>query len=55
MEEYAKVTGKKLSDLRDLPKLSDYYVPSESQNTGEIAFIIGGMAVVGIVAYKMKS
>jgi len=45
------VTGAKLPELEPL-KLSDYYVPSQAQKDGEIAFIIGGMALVGIVAYK---
>jgi len=51
MREYYKVTGAKLLELEPL-KLSDYYVPSQAQKDGEIAFIIGGMALVGIVAYK---
>jgi len=51
MREYYKVTGAKLPELEPL-KLSDYYVPSQAQKDGEIAFIIGGMALVGIVAYK---
>jgi len=42
-----------LPKLRDPPELADYYIPSEGQKDGEIAFIIGGMALVGIVAYKV--
>jgi len=53
MEEYARVTGRALPKLRDPPELADYYIPSEGQKDGEIAFIIGGMALVGIVAYKV--
>ena len=51
MEEYYKVTGAKLPELEP-PKLSDYYVPSQAQKDGEIAFIIGGMALLGLLAYK---
>ena len=50
MEEYYKVTGAKLPKLESPPKLSDYYVPSQAQKDGEIAFIIGGMALVGLLA-----
>ena len=54
IEEYYRVTGRALPKLKDPPELSDYYEPSESQKDGEIVFIIGGMALVGFLAYKMK-
>jgi len=52
MEEYAKVTGRNLPKLRDPPELADFYIPSEDQKNGEIAFVIGGMVLVAFIAYK---
>jgi len=52
MEEYTKVTGRKLPKLREEPKLADFYVPSEEQKDGEIMFVIGGMTLVALIAYK---
>lgn len=34
------------------PTLSDFYQPSESQRQYEYAFIIGSVAVAGVLAYK---
>ena len=34
------------------PKLEDYYKPSDSQKTGEIAYVAGGMVVVVYLASK---
>ena len=53
MQQYHEVTGHQLSPLRDPPKLSDFYNPSRQQKDGEIAFIIGGMALIGVIAYNM--
>lgn len=50
MEEYARVTG--LPKLGDPPEKADFYVPTQEQKNGEIAFIIGGMAIVAFIAYK---
>jgi len=51
MEEYARVTGRALPKLKNPPELADFYVPSEDQKDGEIAFVIGGMALVALIAY----
>ena len=53
MRQYAEVTGHQLSPLRAPPKLSDFYIPSQKQKGGEIVFIIGGMVIVSIIAYKL--
>ena len=55
MQQYAEVTGRSLPSLGDPPKLSDFYTPSEQQKDGEIAFIIGGMVIVGGLAYKYRN
>ena len=34
------------------PQLEDYYKPSDSQKTGEIAYVAGGMVVVVYLASK---
>ena len=57
MKEYYYITGKNLPDnlsspLPPEPVLSDFYTPSEDQKNREIAFVVGGMAVSGFVAWK---
>ena len=54
MQEYHKVTGRQLPPLRDEPKLSDFYNSSRRQKDAEIALAVGGMAVVGLLAYKLR-
>ena len=49
MEEYHRVTGKQLPPLRK-PVLS--YNPSRQYKDEQIAFTIGGMALLGFLAYK---
>ena len=51
MERYHEVTGNHFTPLKE-PKLSDLYNPSRQQKDTEIALVIGGMALVGILAYK---
>lgn len=51
MQQYYEVTGNQFLPLRE-PKLSDFYNPSRKQKDGEIALIIGGMAIVGVLVYK---
>ena len=34
------------------PKLSDYYRPSDDQRMGEMAYVGGGMLVLGYLASK---
>lgn len=41
------------SVMGEEPKLSDFYVPSETQKQSEYLFIIGGVIVSGVVAYKL--
>ena len=52
MQRYYEVTGNRLPPLRKEPILSDFYNPSRKQKDGEIAFVIGGMAIAGLLAYK---
>ena len=54
MAEYHKVTGRQLPPLRDPPKLADFYNPSRQRKDAEIALVVGGMAVVGLLAYKFS-
>ena len=54
MQEYHKVTGQQLSPLRDEPKLSDFYNPSRQRKDAEIALVVGGMTLVGFLAYKLS-
>ncbi len=41
------------SVMGEEPKLSDFYMPSETQKQSEYLFIIGGVIISGAVAYKM--
>ena len=54
MREYNKVTGQQLPPLRDEPKLSDFYNPSRQRKDAEIALVVGGMTLVGFLAYKFS-
>ena len=54
MQEYHKVTGQQLLSLRDPPKLADFYNPSRQRKDTEIALVVGGMTVVGLLAYKFS-
>lgn len=51
MQRYYEVTGNYFTPLKE-PKLSDFYNPPRQHKNGEIAFIIGGMTIVGALAYK---
>ena len=55
MREYAWVSGENVSlaDLGPEPLLSDIFDPSDDQKDREIAFVILGMAAVGLAAYKL--
>ena len=53
MREYAHVTGKTLDPLGPSSQLSDFYTPSSDQKDCEIAFVVLGMAVTGLVAYEI--
>ena len=52
MHEYYLATQHKLKPLRKYPVSSDYYHPSEKQKNGEIAIILGGLAITGFVVYR---
>ena len=52
MKQYYYATGKNLQ-LPPKPKLSNFYNPSEDQKKREIAFVVGGMALTGFVAWKL--
>ena len=54
MREYHEVTSQSLPPLRAEPKLSDFYNPSRERKDAEIALVVGGMAVVGLLVYKFK-
>ena len=47
-EEYYRVTGHRLSPLRDEPKLSDFYNPSRQRKDAEIVLAVAGMSIVGL-------
>ena len=47
MKEYYYVTGP------PKPELSDFYRESEEQKNREIAFVVGGMALTGIIAWRI--
>ena len=51
MREYKRVTGQTLDPIGPEPQLSDFYTPSDAQQDREIAFVVGGMAVTGLLAY----
>ena len=51
MQRYHEMTGNHFTPLKE-PKLSDFYNPSKKQKDTEIALVIGGMTLVGILAYK---
>ena len=53
-EEYYRVTGHRLSPLRDEPKLSEFYNPSRQRKDAEIVLAVAGMSIVGVLAYTMK-
>ena len=52
MKLYYYATGGDLQ-LPPKPKLSNFYNPSEDQKKREIAFVVGGMALTGFVAWKL--
>ena len=54
MEQYYKVTGNQLPQLRDPPKLNDFYNPSRQHKDSELLLVAGGMVVVGALAYKFS-
>ena len=54
MRKYHEVTSQSLSPLGDPPKLSDFYNPSRQRKDAELALVVGGMAVVGALAYKFS-
>ena len=51
LEYNTLVTGEILDPLEPEPQLSDFYTPSSAQKDREIAFVIGGMVVTGLVTY----
>ena len=51
IREYAQVAGKSLEALPPEPQLSDFYVPSDGQKDREIAFVVAGMTMTGLVTY----
>ena len=53
MKLYYYATGKNLQ-LPPKPKLSNFYNPSEDQKKREIAFVVGGMALTGFVAWNLS-
>ena len=52
MREYSEVTSQSLPPLREEPQLSDFYNPARQRKDAELALVVGGMAVIGIIAYK---
>lgn len=41
-----------IATIEKAPKLSDFYTPSKQQQDGELTFIVGSLALLGVVAYK---
>ena len=54
MREYSEITNQSLPPLKNEPKLSDFYNPSRQRKDAEIALVVGGMTVVGLLAYKLS-
>ena len=54
MKLYYRVTNKKITPLSPEPTLSDCYTPSEDQKNREMAFVVGGMALTGFIAWNLK-
>ena len=55
MKQYYYITGgDRLPELPPKPKLSDFYTPSEDQKDREIAFVVVGMLITGLVAWKLN-
>ena len=54
MREYHEVTSQSLSPLREEPKLSDFYNPSRHRKDAEIGLVVGGMTIIGLLAYKFS-
>ena len=58
IRKYAQVVGdnrKTLDSLGPEPQLSDFYIPTDDQKDREIAFVILGMGVTMLVAYKLTT
>ena len=53
MQEYFIVTGQNLSPLEPEPQLSDFYKPSEDQQTRELIFVTVGLGATGLLAYNL--
>ena len=53
MRECSRFAGTKLDPLGPEPKLVDFYMPSSGQTHREIAFVVLGIAAIGLVAYKL--
>ena len=55
MKQYYYITGgDRLPELPPKPKFSDFYTPSEDQKNREIAFVVVGMSLTGLVAWKLN-
>ena len=52
LRAYSELTGKNITPLPPEPRLSDFYEPSEDQKTRELVWILGGTAIVGLLAYR---
>ena len=52
MLEYYRVFAKKIKPLPPEPKLSDFYHPSDTQNNGELLFVVVGTGIATYALYK---
>ena len=52
MLEYYRVFAKKIKPLPHEPELSDFYYPSETQNNGELLFVVVGTSIATYALYK---
>ena len=52
MLEYYRVFAKKIKPLPPEPELSDFYHPSDTQNNGELLFVVVGTGIATYALYK---
>ena len=50
--EYYRVFAKEIKPLPPNPQLSDFYHPSEAQETGKLLFVAAGTGIATYALYK---
>ena len=51
LENY-RIFGVKLNPLPPKPQISDYYIPSDQQKSGELLFVIAGTAISSYIIMR---